>query len=309
MKSIKTVQIGVTPVELVENAQGKHLFVQKAEKISSIVMDETIEDTYRSLMSIVAPGENFYSCLTPNAIIFVSRLNAGMYASKYLKQLHEAIEKDLIDFLTAKAGAEKGNKIFSAIVKSWENMLNLKNKYLHIGGVYNTIFMPMITSKKGECVRIPIFDSFIIGNVFDFIRERTSAISNKNETEKFEGAVKRMNAALSKIKAAARQFLSSNKLHYFIEGGYRSHFNALRPATSGSIKHNEIIIPESSGFKIGEKVAGLRHPVMSGVKFFIVKGYSIDNTIILSEENFQKYQSDADGDFFLLSELIYELVK
>lgn len=309
MKSLKTVQIGVTPVGLFEDVNGEHLFVQKAGKISTIIMEEEIVDTYRSLMAVVSSGENFYSCLTPRALIFISRLSADTYASKYLKKIYGEIEKDLIDFLVSKAGEEKGNKIFSSIVSSWKNLLSLKKKYLHIGGVYDIVFLPIISNQKGECIRIPIFDSFIIGNVIDFIRERTGAISNKDDKKKLERANKRTNAALSKIRAAARKFLSSNKLNYFIEGRYRTHFNALRPATAGSIKHNEIIIPQSAGFEIGEKVSGLRHPVMTGVKIFTVVGYSKDNSIILSEVNFQKYQSDADGDFFSVDDMIYELIK
>lgn len=71
--------------------------------------------------------------------------------------------------------------------------------------------------------------------------------------------MKRAESELAKMKYTATEFLSSNKLHAFIEGLFKADFNVLAPFTHGSYKINEILVPANSGFKIGDKVAGLRH--------------------------------------------------
>lgn len=59
----------------------------------------------------------------------------------------------------------------------------------------------------------------------------------------------------------------------------------------------EILVPKSSGFRIGDIVIAYRHPVLNTIVVVRVVGYTTDETFALSAFWATPMQADADGDF------------
>lgn len=245
--------------------------------------------------------------LTPKALVYITRLEKGKYANTKLKELYINTKNDMIAKFAETNGTDKAVLLVEQLEKDWKLILSKKDRFLYVSQLYDMVYLPTF-KKAGEVIPVPLFDSFVMENIIDYIAFYTQAMNDKNDKNKKAEFVKKAEAEFSKMQTKARQFLSSNKLHAFIDGLFKAHFNVLAPFTHGAYKVNEILVPVSSGFKIGDKVAGLRHPVMTGVVIFTVVGYTPDHTIKIDEVHFRRFQADSDGDFFLISDLIYYLI-
>lgn len=239
--------------------------------------------------------------------MFIARIEKGKYASYKLKEIYSNTRSEIVAMITEKQGAEKAELVVTRIEKSWEILMSKKDRFIYISNLYKTIQLPTF-KVANEVIPIPTFDSYIVGNCLNYIAFYLLAIQNKEDKRKKEDYAKKGEDELRKIKYTASQFLSSNKLHAFIDGFFKAHFNVLAPFTHGAHNINGIFVPASSGFAIGDKVAGLRHPVMTGVVIFTVLGYTEDSTIKIDEVHFRRFQADSDGDFFLVSDMLYYLL-
>ena len=278
------------------------------EEVKTKVLKEEISTTIKSLLTGV---EEYHlkgiDKLTPKALIFITRLDKGKFANAKLKELYNNLKTEIIAKFEEANGLDRAKMIFEQIEKDWKLILSKKDRFLYVSQLYDMVYLPTF-KKAGEVIPVPLFDSFIMENIIDYIAFYTQAMNDKSDKNKKAEFVKKAETEFSKMQTKARQFLSSNKLHAFIDGLFKAHFNVLAPFTHGSYKINEILVPVNSGFKIGDKVAGLRHPVMTGVVIFTVVGYTPDHTIKIDEVHFRRFQADSDGDFFLISDLIYYLI-
>ena len=293
-------------LKLVPN--GKLRVIANREEVKTKVLKEEISTTIKSLLT----GSEEYHLkgidkLTPKALIFITRLDKGQFANAKLKELYNNLKTEIIAKFEEANGLARAQMIFEQLEKDWKLLLSKKDRFLYVSQLYDMVFLPTF-KKAGEVIPVPLFDSFIMENIIDYIAFYTQAMNDKNDKNKKAEFVKKAETEFSKMQTKARQFLSSNKLHAFIDGLFKAHFNVLAPFTHGAYKVNEILVPASSGFKIGDKVAGLRHPVMTGVVIFTVVGYTPDHTIKIDEVHFRRFQADSDGDFFLISDLIYYLI-
>lgn len=305
MNFIATITQGIKKLALKLDIGGKLRAIVDKDTMATATLVEDIALTIKSLLTGV---EEYHrkgvDTLTPKALVFIARLEKGKYANAKLKELYEKTKTDMVNKLAETNGLAKANMLMEKIESSWVELLSKKDRFLYVGKLYKTMQLPTF-KKANEVFPIPLFDSFVIGNAVDYIAYYTKAMGNK-ETK--ADSVKKAEGELAKMKYTAKQFLSSNKLHAFIEGIFKAHFNVLAPFTHMSHGVNDILVPASSGFKIGDKVAGLRHPVMTGVVVFTVVGFTPDSTIKIDEIHFKRFQADSDGDFFLVSDMIYYLI-
>ena len=305
MSIITKITQGLKKVILKLDITGKLRTIVDRETMSTASLVEDIGLTIKSLLTGV---EEFHSKgvdnLTPKAIIFITRIEKGKYANQKLKELYENLKAEMIDKFAENNDIDRATALVGRIEESWTELLSKKDRFMYIGQLYKSILLPTF-KKANEIFPVPLFDSFIAGNAMDYIANYTKAMGDKEKKAEY---VKRAETELAKMKYTAKQFLSSNKLHAFIEGMFKADFNVLAPFTHGAFKINDILVPASSGFEIGDKVAGLRHPVMTGVVVFNVVGYTTDSTIKIDEIHFKRFQADSDGDFFLISDLIYYLI-
>lgn len=305
MSIIAKVSEGLKKIVLKLDITGKLRAIVDKEAMTSVLLQEDIGLTIKSLLTGV---EEFHmkgiDSLTPRALIFITRLEKGKFANAKLKELFLNIKIEMTNKLAESNGIDRATVLVDRIEESWTELLSKKDRFMYIGQLYKSMKLP--TFKQANAVYpIPLFDSFIVGNAIDYIANYTKAMGDKDRKAEL---VKKAEEELAKMKYTARQFLSSNKLHAFIEGLFKAHFNVLAPLTHGVYGINDILVPLNSGFKVGDKVAGLRHPVMTGVVIFTVIGYTTDSTIKVDEVHFKRFQADSDGDFFLVSDMLYYLI-
>lgn len=307
MSIIAKVVQGVKNVVLKLDLGGKLKAIVDRDTMATATLVEDIGITIKSLLTGV---EEFHTkgidSLTPKALVYITRLEKGKYANAKMKELYINTKNDMIAKFAETNGNDKAVLLVEKIESAWVELLSKKDRFMYIGQLYKTMQLPTF-KKANEVYPIPLFDSFIVGNAIDYIANYTKAMGEPDKNKKAD-SVKKADGELAKMRYTAKQFLSSNKLHAFIDGFFKAHFNVLAPFTHGAHDVNDILVPASSGFAIGSKVAGLRHPVMTGVVIFKVVGYTPDSTIKIDEIHFKRFQADSDGDFFLVSDLIYYLM-
>ncbi len=307
MNYLAKIKKGLQTIFLKLDVAGRLRAIVNKDTMKGFVFEETVSDTIKSLLTgLEAHHEKGTDTLTPRAIVFISHIEKGKWGGQKLKSLFEEIKAEMTAKLAEINGEKRATDLVNDIVKAWTQLLSKKDRYLYISKLYKYMLVPTFKTKS-VCFPVPLFDSFIASNVIDYVTNYTLAMGAK-EKDKRASYVKRAESELAKMKYTATEFLSSNKLHAFIEGLFKADFNVLAPFTHGSYKINEILVPVNSGFKIGDKVAGLRHPVLTGVVIFTVVGYTPDHTIKIDEIHFRRFQADSDGDFFLISDLIYYLI-
>ena len=305
MSIIAKVVQGIKNVVLKLDVKGTLKAIVDRDNMATATLVEDIGLTIKSLLTGV---EDFHTkgvdSLTPKALVFITRLEKGKYANTKLKELYTNTKNDMIAKFAETNGNDRAVALVEIIESSWVELLSKKDRFMYIGQLYKTMQLPTF-KKANEVFPIPLFDSFIVANAIDYIAFYTKAMGYKDKKAEY---VKKAEGELAKMRYTAKQFLSSNKLHAFIDGFFKAHFNVLAPFTHGAHDVNDILVPASSGFKIGDRVAGLRHPVMTGVVIFKVVGYTPDSTIKIDEIHFKRFQADSDGDFFLVSDMIYYLI-
>lgn len=305
MSIVASIKKGISKVVLRLDKGGKLKAIVDRDKLETSEFIEEIGITIKSLMTGVELFHtNGIDTLTPKAMLFISRLDKGDWATRTLKEQYDKIRAEMIEILLPKNGEDKSERIVSKIEDSWKMLLSKKDRFIYMGQLYKTMFLPTFTEKNRVYI-IPMFDSFIVDNAMKYMSYNVGAIGNESRRTEWR---KSADDELNKIKYTARQFLSSNKLHAFIDDMFKADFNVLAPFTHGAYKTSEILVPQSSGFAIGSRLAGMRHPVMTGVVIFTVAGYTPDNTIKVDEVHFKRFQADSDGDFFLVSDLLYYLM-
>lgn len=292
---------------IIRDIAGKLKAVVSKDTIVKANFEETVARTTRSLMTVSRElNDKGMDAITPKALIFITRIEKGQYANAETKRRYEEIKEEVKEYLVSKAGETKGLKMLKDIEDSWTKILSKKDRFLYMSQLYETVFLPSFKTKN-EVIPIPMFDSYIIGNCVDYMSLYMKAIQSKEDKVEIDKCVDLAEKELKKMQSTAKQFFSGNKLFSFIKGFYKTTFNVLSVFTHGAYDINDILVPEGL-FPIGAKVAGMRHPVMSGVVLFRVVGYTQDNTIKIDEIHFKRFQADCDGDFFLVSELMAHLI-
>lgn len=308
MSILKVIKKGLRKIALKLDITGTLRAMVDREEMSTCMLEENINMTIKSLMTGVKEfNANGIDSLTPKALMFIARIEKGKFASFKLKEIYKDTREQMVLKISEKQSPEKAEEVVKRIEAYWTTIMSKEHRFLYISNLYNSIQLPTF-KKTNEVVPIPTFDAFVVGNCLNYIAFYLLAIQNKDDKSKKDDYAKKGESELNKIKYTASQFLSSNKLHAFIDGFFRAHFNVLAPFTHGAHNINGIFVPANSGFKIGDKVAGLRHPVMTGVVIFTVLGYTEDSTIKIDEVHFRRFQADSDGDFFLVSDMLYYLL-
>lgn len=308
MSIIKTIRKGLRKIALKLEITGTLRAMTDRDDMTTCMLTEDIGMTIKSLMTGVEEfNANGIDSLTPKALMFITRIEKNEYASYKLKEIYNDTRRKMVAMIAEKQSPERAELVVTRIEKAWELLMSKKDRYIYISSLYKTIQLSTF-KEANQVIPIPTFDSYVVGNCLNYIAFYLLAIQNKDDKNKKADYAKKGEDELRKIKYTASQFLSSNKLHAFIDGFFKAHFNVLAPFTHGANNQNGIFVPVSSGFAIGDKVAGLRHPVMTGVVIFTVLGFTEDSTIKIDEVHFRRFQADSDGDFFLVSDMLYYLL-
>ena len=306
---------------LVKDANGK--FKSYASKeIETTDFNENYRDTFFSLCS---GHETFWSqglkTLTPKALLFLARLNAKAqvkgkdFSVKFLRETYDEISSNLVKLLSAKRGEKEAKEILNMLEFSWNQIMISEDKLEFIFNLYDEILLPSIESWE-KVISVPLFDTYIIKNCLDYTRFLTNY-----KDKGLEKDLKSAQEELKKIQNKAHSYLSGNSLNKFMDQNvFNADFNVLMPFTHipGGVwelhsglridRDNGIFVPPLSGFKVGDRVAILRHPSSTGVEILTVVGHTKDHTIKISEIFFRKFLADADGDFVLISEVLTWLI-